>query len=236
MSFKRRILPKVFKTGDALTADLIGMGMLFSGKATKNPNIEDTLISASIEGFSHGDQRVISLMVDWIEIHGSRINVDRLTRMVQLLDPHRFWKERIFWTAIAQRNSSDPRFKRMAQVYSGPRINYFKLLEQENDPTDFFIQKNGEDSRFEDTCLRVPLQVIRHRTTDILSPKKLSRIHSPYYFRVLMGPSYRADLWAFLQENPDSTPAEMARECYASHKTARQVKRDALLLKNKKVA
>ena len=35
-----------------------------------------------------------------------------------------------------------------------------------------------------------------------------------------MGPTYRSDMWAALEINPDLTPAELARQTYGSFPTA----------------
>lgn len=45
-----------------------------------------------------------------------------------------------------------------------------------------------------------------------------------------MGPTYRADLWAVLETDPDLSAADLARAAYASFASAWQVKRDFNLL------
>src|SRR5689334_5517821 len=87
MSFKRTHSPEEFATGNQLTADMVGIGMKFSGKPSHAPNIEDTLIAASIEGVN-GDYRVMSLLVDWLDIHSPRINANRLIKIIEQLSEH----------------------------------------------------------------------------------------------------------------------------------------------------
>ena len=48
---------------------------------------------------------------------------------------------------------------------------------------------------------------------------------------LLAGPSYRADAWAALEQNPSLSNTELARKTYCAFATAWQVKRDFLLLR-----
>jgi hypothetical protein len=41
--------------------------------------------------------------------------------------------------------------------------------------------------------------VLRDRPADILDPQALAKRHDTYRYRVLMGPTYRADMWALLE-------------------------------------
>ena len=223
MSFKRVVTPGIFAVGEDLTRDLIGIGFRLTGTKRKNPNIENTLIAASIEGMQ-GDLRVLSLLVDWIEIHSLRINVDRLYRALTGISEDRILA---FWTAIATWKSADRRFKRMEGLYKGKRIDLIKT------GTDFQIERQGEDSRFERSPLRVANKAgLRTRPSDILTPSELARIHKAYFYRLLIGPTYRADMWAELETNPESSPAAIAHSTYGSFATAWQVKQEWSVLKD----
>ena len=97
--------------------------------------------------------------------------------------------------------------------------------------TAFHLQRSGEDPRFAGGQLRVPAKVLRDRKDDVFSPAELARRHAAYHHRILLGPSYRADLWAELDRDPTASTAELARRAYASFATAWQVRRDWALLK-----
>jgi hypothetical protein len=234
MGFKKEILPKSFSSGDQLTEDMIGIGMLFAGEASKDPNIENTLVAASIEGLIQGDGRVMSLLTDWLTVHRERINVERLYQILRVLDSKKYQPVLIYWAANAQRFRTDPRFSKMRELYKGPRINYFKIrLEHREsyDGTDFLIQKNGEDERFTETCIRVPNKTLRHRPRDILSPEELAKRHLTYRYRIMLGSNTRADLWAALKRDSRLTPAELARTCFCSYKSAYMARRDFDLIR-----
>jgi hypothetical protein len=53
--------------------------------------------------------------------------------------------------------------------------------------TQFQISRRGEDERFAGTVLRVPTGTLRDRSTDVLSPEALARLHPGYRDRVRRG-------------------------------------------------
>ena len=217
------MIPSEFASGEALTADMVAIGMRFAATpSSKEPNIENTIVAASIEGIVHEDYRVLSLLVDWFGVHLERVNVDRLTKMVRLLGDDRV---KAFWAALAQWQKRDWRLKRLQKAYTKPR------LELMGKGTSFQIERYGEDERFDGTVLRIPAKLLRHRLTDILPPQELTKKHRAYYFRVMMGPSYRADMWATIEQSPELTPAEIARATYGSFPTAWETRRDWLIVR-----
>jgi hypothetical protein len=222
MTYKRPIAPHKLARGEDLTQAMTGIGMRFTANPpVKNPNIEDTLIAASIEGMEHDDLRVLSVLVTWIQVHYPRINADRLTRAVSLLtESEQLERVKAFWAAIGEWLKKDRRFARMAKLYSGLRIDVLTV------GTDFQIGRKGEDLRFKNTLIRVPANVLRERESDVATPSELARIHSAYRQRILMGPTYRADMWSALENDPLLSVAELARQTYGSFATAWQVKEE----------
>jgi len=219
MTHKRNILPDILLEGEELTQALVGIGFRLHGISIRDVNIEDTLMAASIEGLA-GDGRILSLLVDWWEIHHTRVNADRFIKLVMHYAQETKPSFLFFWVAQVERFKSDSRFSKLFKKAPKKRFDFL------GERTDFLIAKNGEDERFAKTCLRVPSKVFRHRPEDILNPAELAKIHSPYRYRVLMGPSYRADMWALLCQKPKLNAAELARPCYGSYPTAFGVKRD----------
>lgn len=224
MGFKRSVLPEHLPKGEALSGDLAGIGILVAATSSKSPNIENTVFAASIEGMG-GDLRTLSLLVDWLDLHCDRLNADRLIQMIQASDVERV---RCFWKSIAQWKRKDVRLKRLLRLYRGPRMD---LMES---GTDFLIKRKGEDSRFEKTCLRVPSETLRHRPSDILAPRELAKVHDAYRQRIVIGPSYRADMWAVLERSGQVSPSYLARSVFGSFATAWQVLRDWSILRSAK--
>lgn len=221
MGFRRQILPAHLPQGEELTAAMVGIGMNFAAAPRSDANIEDTVLAASLEGLERDDLRVLAILVSWIGVHGSTINADRL---IAIVDEQPSTRVRAFWSAIAKWRSKDRRFSRLAKVYRGPQLDLLPV------GTEFQIQRAGEDPRFAGSALRVPANALRDRASDVLTPRELVRKHRAYRCRVMLGPSYRADMWAQLEAAPTIVPADLARRTYGSFATAWQVKQDFLVL------
>jgi hypothetical protein len=221
MGYKRITLPAKFSSGESLTEALVGIGMnLAHPSPDKEPNIEDTLIAASIEGMEKDDFRALALLVTWLEVHHPWVNADRLIRMAKEQSP----RVKAFWSSIAHWLAKDQRFVRLQKIYKGKRIDLMSA------GTDFQVNRRGEDQRFEGSPLRIPARMLRDRKADILTPKELATRHHGYHYRVLIGPTYRADMWAALEKNSELSSAEIARLTYGSFATAWSVKKDFKLL------
>ena len=221
MAFSRTILPARRLEGDALTRAMAGIGMRFATKPSSNANIEDTLLFASEVGMDGDDLRVLSVLVTWFGVHASWVNADRLVRIAR---EHPSERVRTFWSAMGRWQGRDRRFARLERIYEGPRVDLLRV------GTDFQVRRRGEDPRFEGSALRVPAGVLRDRASDVSDPVTLCRQHRAYRCRVMMGPSYRADMWAILEVDPDIAPADLARRAYGSFATAWQVRRDFALV------
>lgn len=221
MGYKRAISPAELVSGETLTRAMAGIGMRLAAEPLPNPVIEDTLLAASVEGMEKDDLRVLSILVTWLKVHHPRINADRLFRVVSADTNERV---RAFWSAIAAWLRTDRRFARMAKLYQGPRVDVLSV------GTDFQILRKGEDPRFQKTAVRAPEGILRQRMTDVLTPPELAQIHRLYKQRVLMGPTYRADMWALLESNPSLNASQLAKKAYGSFATAWQVIRDFRIL------
>jgi hypothetical protein len=217
MAHSRALAPAQAPAAEALTADMVGIGMLVGGEGSRDPNLEDTVLFASMDGMERGDLRVLAVLVTWFGAHSGRVNADRLTRLVALQESQRV---RAFWSALARWHASDRRFARLARSYGGPRVDLLPT------GTDFQVARHGEDPRFAGTKLRAPANVLRDRPADVLTPAELAARHSAYRWRLVIGPTYRADTWAALEREPMLPAAALARKTYGSFATAWQTRRD----------
>ena len=221
MAYSRTVAAAVLPEGARLTADLVGIGMRFAARASVEPNIEDTLVAASLEGMEGDDLRVLAVTTTWLGVHGARVNADRLLRALAGVSSIRV---RAYWAAVGAWLGKDRRLARLRSLHDGGPVDLLVT------GTGFHVGWKGEDPRFRDTALRVPAGVLRDRPADVLSPEELAVAHRAYRFRVLIGPSYRADMWAVLEGEPDLTASELARRTYGSFATAWTVKRDRAVL------
>jgi hypothetical protein len=221
MAFSRAFAPSLPAQEDALTSRMVGIGMNFAAPLAPEPNIEDTILFASIEGIARHDLRVLSVLVTWFGIHAPWVNADRLTKLVATQDA---LLVRAFWSALARWLKKDRRFARLAALCVAPRQDLMDA------GTEFQVKRHGEDPRFEGSPIRIAANILRDRPSDVLQPEELARRHHAYRWRVIMGPSYRADMWAALEEDPALSSAALARRTYGSFATAWHVRRDFELL------
>jgi hypothetical protein len=221
MGFKRALLPAWPPSAEQLTADMIGIGMLFAGEGSPAPNIEDTLLHASIAGMDGEDFRVLAVLCTWLDVHAPRINADRL---VAIASAQRSRRVRAFWAAFAHWKRGDRRFARLRRLHRGPRVDLLAAGQE------LQLRRFGEDSRFAGGPLRVDARALRDRPADVLTPAELARRLRAYRWRIIIGPTYRADLWAALEANPELTVTALARAAYSSIAAAWQARHDHALL------
>jgi hypothetical protein len=200
-----------------LTARLVGIGMNFDAEPDPHAAIEDTVVHASEAGMVEDDLRVLSVLTTWLGTHHGHVDADRLVRLVS---EHPSERVRAYWSAIAKWLAKDRRFARLVSSYDGPPVELLRV------GNGFQMGRRGEDERFAGTSLRVPAGTLRDRAADVLSPRDLARHHAGYRNRVLMGPTWRADIWSVLVLNPKLTPAETARQVGCAFSTAWEVVQD----------
>lgn len=222
MPFRRTAALPPLIASDVLTSQLVGIGMNFAAPPVHDPNIEDSILFASIEGMEKQDLRVLAMLVTWFGIHAPWVNADRLTTLARAQSSARV---RAFWSALARWQRKDRRFVRLSRSYKGPRQDVLEV------GTEFQLQRHGEDPRFTGSAIRIAANILRDRPADVLSPSLLARRHHAYHFRIMMGPSYRADMWAALESDATLSAATLARETYGSFASAWHVRHDFLLLR-----
>jgi hypothetical protein len=155
-------------------------------------------------------------------VHHARVNADRLVRLV---GEHAAERVRAYWSAVAVWLGKDRRLARFLKVYGGAPID---LLSTGNA---FQLARRRADERFTGSKLRVPRGTLRDRPDDVLTPEALVRRHAGYRNRVLMGPTWRADVWTVLERDPELAVAKAARRASCSFATAWQTAQDFRLLR-----
>jgi hypothetical protein len=200
---------------------MAGIGMAIAVTPDYEANIEDTLVAASVEGMEHDRLRELSVLTTWWQVHATWVNADRLITLVSRLDSAR---AHAYWAALAQMKHTDPRFRRLGSVArAGERMPLLHIGSK------FQVQRKGEDPRFRNSPLIVPEGTLRRRAMDVLPSERVAHHHAAYRARIMLGPSYRADMWALLDREPSISGSELARRTYGSVGTASRVKRDHAL-------
>src|SRR5512143_1838698 len=152
MAFSRALGPACAPDDEALTRQLVGIGMAFAAPADPDANIEDALLFASVAGMEHGDLRVLAVLTTWLGVHAPRVLADRL---VQIVAQHPSEQVRAYWTGIASWLGKDRRFARLAGRRGAPRVDLLPT------GTEFLVRRHGEDPRFAGSPLRAPANALR---------------------------------------------------------------------------
>jgi hypothetical protein len=205
-----------------LTARMVGIGMNFAAEPHVDADLEGTLVHASAAGLVDGDLRVLAVLTTWLGVHHSRVNADLLVRLVAV---HPSERVHAYWAAIATWLEKDRRLARLEGAYVGATLELLPT------GTAFQIARHGQDERFVNAPLRVPKGTLRDRPQAVLGPAALVRRHAGYRNRVLMGPTFRADVWTVLEKTPGLAVADVARSASCSFATAWQVVQDFRLLR-----
>ena len=95
----------------------------------------------------------MGVLVQWVEVHGARINADRLARA---LSRHAAPRVRVFWAAVGAWLGKDRRFARLKRLDSGPPEDLLPT------GTDFQIRRRGDTdvpSEREGVALSINLRV-----------------------------------------------------------------------------
>jgi len=221
MSYKRPALLSARPDDINFTRAMAGVGMNFASEADYSADIEVTLLHASLLGMEEHDLRVLSVLSTWLGVHHRHLNVDRLIRGARELTSQR---ARGYWAAVATWLTQDRRFHRLLSLHEGAPVELLQV------GSAFQITRHGEDERFKGSALLVPKGALRDRVVDVLTPVTLAQRHPVYRGRVLMGPSWRADVWVALEQNPNVSVSELARRVGCSFATAWQVAQDYSVL------
>lgn len=214
--------PPTMPAYEQLTARMVGIGLAFAAEPDVDADIESTLVFASVSGLEHDSLRTLAVLTTWLGVHHSHLNADRLIRLVAEQPSIRV---RAYWAAIARWLKKDRRLARLEGFHDGPSVELLPT------GTAFQIARRGEDPRFVGSQLLVPAGTLRDRADDVMPPHVLVRRHAGYRNRVLMGPSFRADVWTVMEKEPDLSVADIARRASCGFATAWQVVADFRLLR-----
>lgn len=199
---------------ETLRSRMRGIGMSFVGgdKTDWDANVELTLVHASMTGLDGHDYRVLRSLVAWLEVHSARVNVDRLWLILEQCESPMV---RCFWSSLSARLlKTDLRFRRIAKMYDGPTLSPL------GETTEFQVSRHGFDPRFDETLMKVPANFIPARSGDVYPPELMMVRSRVYFWRTLIGPTWRADAWAFLEDSPKASAAATARQLGCSYGAA----------------
>jgi hypothetical protein len=207
-------------SGLGLDAALRGIGARVGRGASHGPPADiDLTLVAAVERALPRDFRSLGVLLAWLSEHQARVNVPRLGRMIRRGSAERV--VRAFWSAVGTwLKTHDIRWRPIERVYRGKPLDL-----DDAEVTRIQLARVGPDPRFVASALRVHAKLLRSRP-DVDTAEQLAARHPIYRKRIEMGPSYRADIWFALEQRPDATPAQVARQVGCAYETARSTAED----------
>jgi hypothetical protein len=196
--------------------------------AEADADIESTLVHASALGMDDGDLRVLAVLTTWLGVHHTHVNADRLVRQV---GAHPSERVRAYWAAIAAWLRKDRRLARLATRLRG-RAGRAAANRDRSSRCNVAARMSASRSR---SCSPRRAPSVTAMTTCSRRRPSIRR-HAGYRNRVLMGPSFRADVWTTLEHAPGLSIADVARKASCSFATAWQAAQDFRLLRAAEVA
>lgn len=169
--------------GPDLYFRLAGIGFRFAVCPIADSQIEDTIIAAGLAAIKGGDRRLAIALLDWWPIHNKCINAHVLFRKLKKVNEPEI---SAFFSSLAQSTLPKNRFRKLANLYHGPRVLLF------SEDYRYRLGRDGEVERFERTSLAVPKSLYQESERDIMSPFELAAIHREYHWRLTLGTNYWA--------------------------------------------
>jgi hypothetical protein len=165
------------------------------------------------------DFRILALIVQWVDVHEKCINHPRLLRLLQSDGTDVMTRQ--FWRAIAQWKRTNRKWASFVKM--DPPSSRWELLPV---GTDFQIQRKGEDPRFVETDVCIPKGLLPVREGDVLGPQEMINFHRFYRNRIQFGVCLRADIWSYLELEPNLRSAQLAKKVGCAFASAWEVKQD----------
>lgn len=211
------------------TADLVCMGMRFSGESLESACKRDVDIETMILDITEvfpDDTRLVSVFLSWIKVHGNYVIVEKLAKFAaKRANETGTATPWLSMTAAWAVECGFHKWKKLVANVAGPVYLYPKTI------TEGAIRLKGIIPWLEPLGFRIPVNSIRIREEDVMPPEKLIQYNLQYRNRYLYGPSWRADIITAIQRGITS-PAEISRVVGCSYEPAYRISRDYLMVAN----
>jgi hypothetical protein len=204
-----------------------------TSKEIDSVDIEETLVKACVSLNKTGDQRLLSLLLSWVSIHGGSVIIEKLTK---ILLRRQILGDNVEFVALIAKFAEKSGFKRWKILANfAPRIPLvvgpFELAQS-------LIDMRGEEDWSKDSGFIIPKKTISIDSKWILARNALAQINHQYKNRLVYGPQWRADIITAIELGA-KTPTEVSKMCGASYEPCHRVMselKDAGILNGKEKA
>jgi hypothetical protein len=211
---------------DDIFAKLASIGVGFAVKVPESKrraaDIEESLLDASAAIVAGSGDRIPAPLFSWISVHGERVNVERLRKLMARFDEE---QEHLVWIAAFAffgLSLGQSRWKLLAKAPDGE----FALVNLE--AARRLVAMKGQVSWAVGTGFLIPNGSVTISPKNVLSPEQLARVCDQYRNRLIFGTCWRADIATAIARGA-STPSEAARASGSSYEPAHRVMQELRL-------
>jgi hypothetical protein len=190
----------------------IGINVSSTGNVYAYTDIEKTLLKAAAA--ITADKRVLSLILSWIKIHGERVNIERLKKLLSL--------EGAAWVSLLAHfavYNGQTRWKILCKKPSIEIANGDLAL------TRMRIKMKGEEVWAISTGFLIPKDSEPITSKYILNPFQLAKINFHYRNKLIYGSNWRADIITAINSGA-ANPYQAAKVSGASYEPAHRTFED----------
>lgn len=201
---------------EMLTAIGIAFSVRVPSNVQRNADIEETLIAASCVLSQGEGERILGPLLSWIWIHGERVNMERLRK---LMKSHTGSSQELQWIGAFAHFGASCGQTRWKLLKSSPseEVSHVGVEAARR-----IIAIKGEESWSRGTGFLIPSRSAVVSDKNVLSPAQLARACPQYRNRLIFGTSWRADIATAIGQGA-KTPTEAARLSGSSYEPAHRV-------------
>lgn len=190
----------------------IGVNVNFSGDLLAFTDIEETIVSVLNNIPNH--KRLLGLILSWTKLHGDKVNIERLAKLVDKKMPD--W---IGLLAVFSLHCKHHRWKKLIQRPDSLLSNGSLASAKSR------AKLKGEEAWSKGTGYLIPKGSESIADKFILAPEQIAKINRHYKNKLLYGPNWRADIATAIEKGAQN-PHQAAKICGCSYEPAHRVFKD----------
>ena len=205
-----------------LDEQLSAIGLMISvrsltSKEIESVDIEESLATAFVSLNDPEDQRLLSLLLSWVSIHGSSVIIEKLTKILRRKQTA---GEVVQFAALIARFAERAGFKRWKILADFAPKNL--VIVGPAQLAQSLVDLRGEESWSENSGFIVPKGAASVDAKWVLARDSLARINRQYRNRLIYGGQWRADI-VTATERGAKTPMQASKMCGASYEPCHRV-------------
>ena len=201
---------------------LAAIGVMTSTRAltardVESVDIEGVLVDAIVSIGRQENQRLLSLLLTWVSIHGSAVIIEKLMKILRRQssagDP-------VHYAALLAKYAVSVGHMRWGILTKFAPTR--SILIGPSDLAESLLKIRGEEEWASNSGFAVPKGSTTINPKWVISPNSLAQLNQQYKNRLIYGAQWRADIITAIERGA-KTPTEISRMCGASYEPCHRV-------------